>query len=109
MFCTEKILTETNWRHQLIHYVTHHVARCRCQFLFSSYVLKELIKFPLKGKGCQVVVNVLIVFVRHLGTFVNASHNWHRVSSLPKIDDTSHCSSDFHNSSLFSEHLGTVR
>jgi len=73
----------------------------------TSNLHKSTIKFPLKGKGCQVVVSVLIVFVRHLGTFVNASHNWYTVSPLPKIDDASHCSSDFHNSNLFSEHLGT--
>jgi len=41
-------------------------------------------KISLKRKGCQVVVSVLIVFVRHLGTFVNASHNWYTVSPLPK-------------------------
>jgi len=46
-------------------------------------VFKSSIQFPLKRKGCKVVVNVLF-FVRHLGTFVNASHNWCTVSPLPK-------------------------
>ena len=35
------------------------------------------IKFPLKRKECQVVVSVLFLCVRHLGTFVKASHNWY--------------------------------
>jgi len=59
------------------------------------------IKFPLKRKGCQVVVSVLIVFVRHLRNFVNASRYWYTVSPLPKIDDTSHCSSQTPRSDYF--------
>ena len=56
-----------------------------CKFTLGD-AERVSIKFPLKRKGCQVVVSVLIAFVRHLGTFVNASHTWYTVNSLQQTE-----------------------
>ena len=49
-------------------------AETLCNSYWKTYWSVSKIKFPLKRKGCQVIVSVLIFCVRHLGTFVNASH-----------------------------------
>ena len=41
-------------------------------------------KISFKKEGLPSCSDCFILCVRHLGTFVNASHNWYTVSSLPK-------------------------
>jgi len=90
------------------------VYTCMVNFIKVTYALEvegkcalciHLYKISFKRlPSCSECFNC---FVRHLGNFVNASHNWYTVSPLPNNGDTSHCISDFHNSNLFSELLGT--
>jgi len=44
----------------------------------------SLNKISFKKEGLPSCSKCFNCFVRHLGTFVNASHNWYTVSPLPK-------------------------
>ena len=61
---------------------THIFSDGTCAMNYEHKVICINNKISFKKEGCQVVVSVLIF----CGTFgnLNASHNWYKVSQLPK-------------------------